>query len=107
MMEDLYAKFLPQFVEISRGRLERALEAAGRPDAASLTSVIRELHAIAGEAGLLGQGAIMRQARGAEELAKRIRDASAPEADALVAALQELKQALEIVGASSKPGGGG
>ncbi|HWU88915.1 MAG TPA: Hpt domain-containing protein [Kofleriaceae bacterium] len=106
MMDDLYEKFLPQFVDLARVRLERALETIARSDPNAMTAVIRELHAIAGEAGLLGLGPIMGLARQAEDLAKRLRDSSATDASPLVAALEELKQALERVGPKNKPGGG-
>jgi chemotaxis protein histidine kinase CheA len=99
MMDDLYAKFLPQFVQLARGRVDRSLELVARPDAAAMASVVRELHAIAGEAGLLAQGAIMALARKGEELAKKIRDSNADgDVAALAATLRELKDALEVVG---------
>jgi HPt (histidine-containing phosphotransfer) domain-containing protein len=68
---------------------------------------MRELHAIAGEAGLLGIAPVMQLARQAEDRAKRLRDdATQPNADALAAALRELRSALDLVGASSRPPGG-
>lgn len=107
MMDELYEKFLPQFVELARVRLERAMEAAARPELATLQVVIRELHAIAGEAGLLGITSIMGLARQAEDHAKRLRDSGTQgNADAFVGALQDLRNALEHVGASGKPSGG-
>lgn len=106
-MDDLYEKFLPQFIELARVRMERAMEAAARPELNALTVVIRELHSIAGEAGLLGLSSIMQLARRAEDQAKQLRDTRAePDADALVGALRELRTAIELVGASLKPGGG-
>lgn len=107
-MEELYAKFLPQFTELARGRVQRAYEACERPDAPTLTLVMRELHAIAGEAGLLGLASIVPIARNAEEQAKRLRDGhggGVPDAAAFVGALDALSSALDAVGASSKPPG--
>ena len=107
MMEDLYAKFLPQFVSLAEGRLARCAEALAQPDQAAGALVIREMHAIAGEAGLLGLAQIMGLARQGEELGKRLRDSGATaDADALTGTLQDLKNALALVGASSKPKGG-
>jgi len=107
MMEDLYEKFLPQFVEQARARIARATATLAQPDPSAMTVVVREIHSIAGEAGLLGQGGIMALARQGEELAKRVRDAGAAPAEgdlqALAGALRELEQALDQIGAKSKP----
>ena len=104
MMEELYAKFVPQFLELARERMQRAYEAAAKPEGPALTVVIRDLHGIAGEAGLLGLAHLIPIARNAEEHAKRLRDApGADAASAFVGALNELGAALETVGASSKP----
>lgn len=103
MIKDLYEKFLPQFVELARVRLERAHEAVARPEIAAMTVVIRDLHAIAGEAGLLGLAAIVPLARQAEERAKRLRESTA-DADraAFAGTIQELKRAVEVIEASTK-----
>jgi HPt (histidine-containing phosphotransfer) domain-containing protein len=108
MMDDLYAKFLPQFVQLARGRLERAMDLVARSDATAMATAVRELHAIAGEAGLLGQGAIMALARKGEEMAKKLRDSSADagvDVGTLAGTMQELKAALELVGPPAKPAG--
>ncbi len=104
-MNELHAKFLPQFTELARDRMQRAYEASARPDEPTLTTVMRELHAIAGEAGLLGLASIVPVARNAEEHAKRLRDRRAGadvDAGAFVGALDELRTALEALGASGK-----
>ena len=109
MMDDLYEKFLPQFVELAKARMDRSLELLAKPDHAAITAVIRELHAIAGEAGLLGLPQIMGLARQTEDLARRLRDSGAAadvDADSLAGALRDMRNALELVGASRKPGGG-
>jgi HPt (histidine-containing phosphotransfer) domain-containing protein len=106
MTEDLYAKFLPQFVQLARGRLERVTESVARADSAAMAIVARELHAIAGEAGLLGQSAVLALARKGEDLAKKLRDSSAgADIDALAGTVRDLKNALELVGAPAKSGG--
>jgi HPt (histidine-containing phosphotransfer) domain-containing protein len=102
-MEDLYAKFLPQFMELARERLQRARAATAQLDQPTMTVVMRDVHAIAGEAGLLGLSRIVPIARNAEEHAKRLRDAG-PGTDTapFLAALNELESAIEAVGAAPK-----
>ena len=108
MIDDLYEKFLPQFVELSKTRMERIEAGAAKADAASLTTAMRELHAIAGEAGLLGLAHLVPLARTAEEAAKHQRDARTEDnVAALGNALQELRTALDaVVAAAGKPRGG-
>jgi HPt (histidine-containing phosphotransfer) domain-containing protein len=107
MMEELYAKFLPQFTELARERMQRAYAAAAQPDGPTLTVVMRDLHAIAGEAGLLGLARLVPIARAAEEHAKRLRDGDpGTDAGSFLGALNELGSALEALGASSKPAEG-
>lgn len=93
-MEELYAKFLPPFLEQARERLVLARAAAARPEGPELGSVIRDLHSLAGEAGLLGLITVVPAARAAEDAAKRLRD-SPPGADA--AAFAEAVEALARV----------
>jgi two-component system chemotaxis sensor kinase CheA len=110
-MEELYAKFLPQFTQLAKDRMQRAYEAFkdARPDAPTLTNVMRDLHSIAGEAGLLGLSALVPLARTAEEHAKKLRDGPATEAEAetgaFIGALDELMRALDAVG-GGKPKAG-
>jgi HPt (histidine-containing phosphotransfer) domain-containing protein len=107
MMEELYAKFLPQFTELARERMQRAHAAAAQPDVPALTVVMRDLHAIAGEAGLLGLARLVPIARAAEEQAKRLRDAHpGTDAGSFIGALNELESALAALGAASKPAEG-
>jgi HPt (histidine-containing phosphotransfer) domain-containing protein len=101
-MDDLYAKFLPQFTALARDRMQRAYEAAERPEGAALTAVMRDLHGIAGEAGLLGLAQIVPVARAAEDHAKRLRDGHSG-ADAFLTALNELGSALEAIAPPAKP----
>jgi HPt (histidine-containing phosphotransfer) domain-containing protein len=97
-MDELYAKFLPQFLELARERMQRAYATAARPETAALTVMVRDLHGIAGESGLLGLAQIVPIARRAEDQAKRLRDAGGgADAGALVGALDELRGAIEAV----------
>jgi chemotaxis protein histidine kinase CheA len=109
MMDEIYAKFLPQFTELAKERMQRAYKASANPDGASMAAVMRELHGIAGEAGLLGLSSIVPIARAAEEHAKRLRDGgpeAAADTGAFVAALDELSHALDAIAAARKPAGG-
>ena len=102
-MDDLVAAFMPKFVASARKRLARSLELAsqGKPDA---QAVARELHAIAGEAGLLGIQNIVALARAGEDHAKRMRTAgSDADAAALIANLHELQSAIELVHTQKGP----
>jgi HPt (histidine-containing phosphotransfer) domain-containing protein len=99
VIEDLQAKFLPRFIELARSRVERAIEIATRNDQEAAASIARELHALVGEAGLLGLATVVPLARDCESKAKRVGTSRSPEdAAALIAALRELGIAIELVG---------
>ena len=102
-MDELFAKFLPQFTELARDRMKRAYAAAASPpDEPTLTAVMRDLHGIAGEAGLLGLAQVVPVARSAEAHARMLRDGGC-EAAAFLGALRELGVALEAIGAKDMP----
>ncbi|HEY0189836.1 MAG TPA: Hpt domain-containing protein [Kofleriaceae bacterium] len=98
-MEDLLAKFLPQFVSLAHTRIKVALDSADKRDPAAIKTTMRELHTLAGEAGLLGLGHIVPLARDCEQKAKHLHT-SHTDADVatLVAALRELEQVIVAVG---------
>ena len=95
-MDELYARFLPQFVALARTRLATALAAVAAEDRPAATAVVRELHTLAGEAGLLGLARLVPLARDCEVKAK-LWQAGHPEAslDALTQALRALAQMIE------------
>jgi HPt (histidine-containing phosphotransfer) domain-containing protein len=66
-MEDLRASFLPRFVEAAKSRLARARSLLEMDDAKTLA---RELHALAGEAKMLGLFGIAEDASRGEVLAR-------------------------------------
>jgi HPt (histidine-containing phosphotransfer) domain-containing protein len=105
--DDLYARFLPPFVALARARVATALAAVQQRDHGATTTTVRELHSLAGEAGLLGLHAVIPLARDSEQKAKRLHVSHADEdADALVAALRELNTVIEGIGETiSSPGG--
>jgi HPt (histidine-containing phosphotransfer) domain-containing protein len=102
MMDELYAKFVPQFIQLARERMQRAYATAARPDHAGLVTAMRDLHGIAGEGGLLGLAHIVPLARNAEEHAKEIRDAGA-DPSAFLGALDELRAEIDKIAATIKP----
>jgi len=66
LIDDLRSRFMPRFVEASRGRLERARVLFAGGDAPMLA---HELHALAGEAMMLDLHAIADNARRGESAA--------------------------------------
>jgi len=106
-MDDLLAKFVPQFVELARSRVAVALSAAAQYDQAATTKVARDLHTLAGEAGLLGLSEVAPLARDCELKAKRLHASHTDaEVEGLVAALRQLAQLIEGIGAASPREGG-
>jgi HPt (histidine-containing phosphotransfer) domain-containing protein len=94
-MDEITAKFLPRFAALSRDRLTRAIEVATARRKEGAEQVARELHALAGEAGLLGLEQVTGVARRAEEAARRFAgSAGGEEADELLEWLQKLERAV-------------
>jgi HPt (histidine-containing phosphotransfer) domain-containing protein len=103
-MEDLYAKFLPQFVTLARSRVAVAITVATQHDQAATTTIVRELHTLAGEAGLLGLGEVVPLARDCEAKAKALnRSRDVADAELLVAALRQLEQVIDGIAAPGSP----
>jgi len=99
MMEELFARFFPQFIALARTRVATAATAAARRDHAAAATVVRELHALAGEAGLLGLGQVIPLARDCELKAKALQTSrNDADAEALLGALRELTQLIERLG---------
>lgn len=106
-MEDLLASFMPRFKALATTRLARSIVLAESRDHDGVAEIARDLHAVAGEAGLLGLTAIVPLARAGEEHAKRLRTSRSDEdAAALVTSLTELKRAIELVAPVNQPEGG-
>jgi len=100
-MDDLHAKFMPQFLELARSRVAAALKAATARDHVAATTTARNLHTLAGEAGLLGLHDVVPLARDGEQKAKSM-GANRTDADAelLLDALRRLQQVIESIGAT-------
>jgi HPt (histidine-containing phosphotransfer) domain-containing protein len=104
-MEDLHAKFLPQFVALAHSRLEQAIKAVVERDHASTTKIVRELHTLAGEAGLLGLHDVVPLARDGELKAKALHASrSDADADVLIAALRQIERVIDGIGMPLKSG---
>ena len=82
-MDDLYARFLPQFVALARTRLAQAISTAGTRDDGAVTTTVRELVPLA---------------RDCEQKAKQLLISRADaDVDVLIAALRQLVGRIEEV----------
>ena len=100
-MDDLYAKFLPQFVKLARERVAAAIAVATQRDQSAVTTIVRGLHTLAGEAGLLGLREVVPLARDCEHRAKALNGgSSAADPDGLVTALRQLERVIESIAAT-------
>lgn len=107
-MEDLYAKFLPQFITLARSRIALAITTAKQGDPAGTKTLVRELHTLAGEAGLLGLSSVVPLARACELKAVALNSSRTDaEVEVLLTALRELGTVIESIGAASSSKGGG
>ena len=98
MTDDFLARFMPKFTTIARARIARSIALANQRSAEQVPGIMRELHALAGEAGLLGLGTLVLLARAGEDHAKRLRATQAAEdAEVLLATLIELESAMERI----------
>jgi len=103
-MDDLLAKFLPQFVTLARSRVAVALTAVTQRDQAATTKVVRDLHTLAGEAGLLGLSSIVPLARDCELKAKQLQGSRADaDIEVFVAALRQLAGVIEGIAVPTPP----
>lgn len=98
-MDDLSAKFLPQFLELARARLTAALKAAAAGDQVAAPTIARNLHTLAGEAGLLGLHDVVPLARDGEQKARALGGSRGEaEVEQLVDALRRLERIIEQIG---------
>jgi HPt (histidine-containing phosphotransfer) domain-containing protein len=89
-MDHLTTKFMPRFAALARERLHKALQVAKDRRHERASGVVYDLHAIAGEAGLLGLDAVLVAARKAETAAREF-GAGEPSADAVAAFVESLQ----------------
>lgn len=105
MMEEVRRRFLPRFTALARERVAKARELAHTPiGGEEVQALAREFHSLAGEAGLLGLGDLIKVARAAEEAAVQLHDdRSSDRLSALKNALEVLERALDSVEAPAEP----
>ena len=102
MIEELRAQFFPQFMAQARARIERAHRTVAHRELVAMVETQRELHALVGEAGLMGLDAVITLARHAERMAQRLVETGSDEAAAaLESAVDELGKGLELVSQST------
>lgn len=101
-MDDLRAAFLPRFAALAERRVASAFVVASGRDHGAAEATARELHSLAGEAGLLGFAALVPLARACEEKVRAMGALRTGEAaDAFALALQALADAIAGVVAAS------
>jgi HPt (histidine-containing phosphotransfer) domain-containing protein len=102
MSDDLRMIFLPRFTALARSRITQAIEVANRRDLGATSTTLRDLHALVGEAGLLGLTEIVPYARETEAKARRVYDTREDDhVEELLTALNELASAVERVAAET------
>lgn len=100
MNEDIQATFMHRFTSLARTRVIHALDATSRRDPTALATVVRDMHSLAGEAGLLGLAEVVPLARSGEDRARQLVGApSAEAADAMLVVLRELEQLVDRLAA--------
>jgi HPt (histidine-containing phosphotransfer) domain-containing protein len=100
MIEDIQATFMHRFTSLARIRVTHALDATGRRDPTALATVVRDMHSLAGEAGLLGLAEVVPLARSGEDRARKLAGApSAEAAEEMLVVLRELEAVVERLAA--------
>ncbi|MDB5213793.1 MAG: hypothetical protein JWO86_1720 [Myxococcaceae bacterium] len=97
-MEEVKRKFLPRFAALAKERIRHGLTIAQNVEGDQALDLARELHSMAGEAGLLGLGDLLALARNAEVAAMQLHAARVPsKRTALEQTLLELERAVSEV----------
>ncbi|HJZ87338.1 MAG TPA: Hpt domain-containing protein [Polyangia bacterium] len=96
MIDDLRARFLPRFVAASRARLARS-RGLTAPASADPGTLAKELHAMAGEAALIGFPDLADLARATEISARAWASGHADAAERCRRNLAELEVAVEAL----------
>lgn len=95
MIEDLQATFLHRLTTLARTRLAHARAAVIARDAAGLVTAARDLHSLAGEAGLLGLAELVPLARRGEDRIKQAIAAPDEPTDDVLVLIGELGGVVE------------
>jgi HPt (histidine-containing phosphotransfer) domain-containing protein len=97
-VEDIRRKFLPRFAALAKERIRVGLEVAEAFEGDQALVLARELHSMAGEAGLLGLGDLLSIARAAEVAATQLHASRVPsKRTALQQTLLDLLRAVVAV----------
>lgn len=107
-MDDVKAKFLPRFCTLAKDRIRTGQKVASvAPRGEEALHLARELHSLAGEAGLLGFSELLSLARAAEEAATELHSRRNEERQkALETALAKLLEAVTRIEATiTQPSG--
>jgi HPt (histidine-containing phosphotransfer) domain-containing protein len=108
MPDDLVARFLPQFLSLARARVASMIARVAGGNHAEIQKIMRELHTLVGEAGLLGLGDIVSVVRDCEKKAKELHVSRTEQnTEALVAALRQLERVVEGSATTNSPTAGG
>lgn len=95
MKDDIQTAFRDRFMAIARTRVAHVRAAATGESDSALATAVRELHSLAGEAGLLGFSQFVPVARQGEDCAKRMSsERSQASSDAMIAVVQDLERLL-------------
>lgn len=106
-MEDIKRKFLPRFAVLANDRIRVGLEVAASVEGDQALVLARELHSMAGEAGLLGLTDLLSLARNAEIAATQLHASRVPsKRRALQQSLLDLHVAVAAVESQIEPGDG-
>jgi hypothetical protein len=96
VIDELGGIFIPRFAALARERLQRAMQIAIDRQHEKVGAVTHELHAMAGEAGLLGLEDVMGAAREAEAAARLFGGSAVePDASALLDCLKRLEHVVD------------
>lgn len=97
-VDDIKRKFLPRFAILAKERIDKGLDVAMNADGDETLVLAREMHSMAGEAGLLGLPDLVVLARAAEVAATQLHGARVPsKRTALQRTLLDLHEAVVLV----------
>jgi HPt (histidine-containing phosphotransfer) domain-containing protein len=98
MVDDIKRRFLPRFAALAKERIRVGLDVAASLEGDQALVLARELHSMAGEAGLLGFTELLSLARVAEVAATQLHASRVPsKRTALQQALLDLQFAVVTV----------
>lgn len=99
LVDDVKRRFLPRFVALAKQRIQNGIDLTfSTLQGEEALHLARELHSLAGEAGLLGLSHLLAIARSAEEAAAEFHARRNDEqSHALRSALSELRDAIRKI----------